>query len=252
MSMSDKLLGAYVDGELSESERSRVEQAMAQDATVAQRVERQQALRNSLREAYDEVLAEPIPEHLVQAARLVGSSEPRQIIDLAATPAKLKRGIWGNFAPIPVRAVIAASLLIGVLVGLIVARLSWSGSLIELRSGTMVARGVLATTLDQQLADAVPLAASIRVGLSFRAKSGNYCRTFTTSGAGLSAGLACREARQWQILTAVEAVPRGATSQYRMASSTLPPLLLQAVRENMRGEPLDAQAERNARSSGWR
>jgi hypothetical protein len=37
----------------------------------------------------------------------------------------------------------------------------------------------------------------------------------------------------------------------RMASSSLPPALLQAVNERISGEPLNAAAEAKARNNGW-
>ncbi|MGH8141735.1 MAG: anti-sigma factor family protein [Steroidobacteraceae bacterium] len=72
--ISDELLGAYVDGELSDSDRALVEEAMTNDVVMAMRVQRQQLLRASLQEAYEGVLEEPIPEPLLQAALLLRPS----------------------------------------------------------------------------------------------------------------------------------------------------------------------------------
>ena len=66
----DDLLAAYVDGELDEAERLRVEQAIARDARLAQRVAQQRALRGRMRNAFERVLHEPVPQRLVNAARL--------------------------------------------------------------------------------------------------------------------------------------------------------------------------------------
>lgn len=93
--------------------------------------------------------------------------------------------------------------------------------------------------------------APIRIGLSFKEKTGGYCRTFTARGARRLVGLACHHGQQWQILTLVEGARRG-SPEYRMANSNLPPELLQVIQKHTSGEPLDAQAERRARSSGWR
>jgi hypothetical protein len=94
----------------------------------------------------------------------------------------------------------------------------------------------------------------VRVGLTFRSRSGNYCRTFALSGSRSLAGLACREQEQWQLMNLVgtEAPGTAANGQnLRMAASNLPPALLQAVNDHISGEPLNAAAEAKARNSGW-
>lgn len=252
VSIPDELVYAYVDGELSDADRVLVEEAMAQQASVAERVQRQQALRGNLQKAYEEVLEEPIPERLLQAAHLLSCSELRGIIDSASVRAERPRSVWSHFSANSVRVAIAASLLIGAFLGLGIEHFSSNGNLIEFRNGTMLASGALATILDDQLANAVPPSAPIRVGLSFEAKTGNYCRTFTAIGVRRLDGLACNHRQRWRILTLIEGPLRGDAHEYRMADSNLPPELLQAIGANIRGEPLDAQAERRARSSGWR
>ena len=70
----------------------------------------------------------------------------------------------------------------------------------------------------------------------------------------LIAGLACREQEQWQVLNLVGTEGAGVTANgqnLRMAASSLPPALLQAVNERISGEPLNAAAEAKARSNGW-
>jgi hypothetical protein len=73
MSIPDEVLMAYVDGELPPEERARIEAAMRADAEVARRVQQQQALRASLRSAFEGVLREPVPDRLLAAARGQGA-----------------------------------------------------------------------------------------------------------------------------------------------------------------------------------
>ena len=61
----DELLTAYVNGELDEAGRARVEQAISQDARVAQRVAQQRALRGRLRNVFEGILREPAPRRTV-------------------------------------------------------------------------------------------------------------------------------------------------------------------------------------------
>ena len=87
----DELLTAYVDGELEGPEHARIEQAIALDAKLAQRVARHRALRGRLRKAFDGALSEAVPQRLVNAARLPAGG-PAQIIDLArGAPARARR-----------------------------------------------------------------------------------------------------------------------------------------------------------------
>lgn len=251
----DDLLAAYVDGELSEAERAQVEQAIARDARLAQRVAQQRALRGRLRNVFDGVLHESVPQRLVNAARheAVG---PAQIIDLARVRAARARRNERRRLPVPRRAAVglAASLLIGIGAGLLLEHLFVSAGPTEYRDGALLASGPLHRALNEQLATAAPGTSAVRIALSFHAKSGSYCRTFVFDGTRTLTGLACREQDRWHLLmllgadtAAAAAGPQG----YRLAGATLPAALLQAVNERISGEPLDANAEARARHSGW-
>ncbi len=253
MNISDELLAAYVDGELEGAERARIEQAVAQDSQLAQRVAQQRALRERLRGAFDGVLQEAVPKRLAQAARIGPAPGPAQVIDLARVRAERARR--GSQRSVHVRRVtLAASLVVGVLAGVVLQRLSTSAALTEFHDGSLLARGALARALTEQLAGAAPEGAAVRVGLSFKSRTGNYCRTFAVSGNHLMAGLACRDQQQWQVLNLVGsegAGTPGSAQNLRPAASGLPPALLQAVNERISGEPLNAAAEAKARSEDW-
>src|SRR5215472_5123172 len=66
--------------------------------------------------------------------------------------------------------------------------------------GRVVASGVLARALSQQLASAQPAGAPVAIGVSFHARSGGYCRTFVLHETQSLAGLACREGPAWQVV----------------------------------------------------
>ncbi|HXL98204.1 MAG TPA: hypothetical protein VN925_07485 [Steroidobacteraceae bacterium] len=254
MIIPDEILAAYVDGELEGTERARVEQAIAQDTQLAQRVAQQRALRGRLRDAFDGVLQEAVPQRLAQAAKLGAPSGPAQVIDLARVRAQRARRGNGQRQMKVRRYSIAASLVVGLVVGVLIQRLSAPGALTEFHDGSLLARGALARELNEQLAGSAPSGVQVRIGLTFRARSGSYCRTFALSGSRSLAGMACREQEQWQVLNLVGAEGPGATGNgqnLRMAASNLPPALLQAVNERISGEPLNAAAEAKARSNGW-
>ena len=65
----------------------------------------------------------------------------------------------------------------------------------------LVARGQLAQALSNQLAAEQSQSSAVEIGVSFRAKSGDYCRTFALSGAVSPSGLACLHGEEWQVQT---------------------------------------------------
>jgi hypothetical protein len=251
MNIPDELLAAYVDGELEGAERLRVEQAIAHDARLAQRVAQHRALRERLRGAFDATLRESMPQRLLQAARLAAPTGSAQVIDLARVRAARTRRGERHRSTISRRVAIAASLLVGLFAGLFVARLSSSGALTDYRDGVVLARGALAQALDQQLASN-PGSSAIRIGLTFRAKSGEYCRTFIVTGGSSLAGLACRAQERWQVPALIDVKGTASDPQhFRMAASTLPPALAQLVDARISGAPLDAPRELKARDQDW-
>ena len=62
-------LHAYVDGRLDAARRSSVEARLAQDAEASERVRAWKLQRHALRTLHPEMLVEPVPAHLLQAAQ---------------------------------------------------------------------------------------------------------------------------------------------------------------------------------------
>lgn len=180
--------------------------------------------------AFDGVLNEPVPERL---NALLAEPAP-QVVDLGAVRAQ-RRGMsswaaWGGMA---------ATLVLGTLIG---TRLAPPGG-----EGTdLVATGAIARALDQQLASAPP--GPVAVQISFKARDGRYCRSFSTAA---SAGLACREPGGAWALQQVVAVAAPPSGGMRQAASSLPAAVLAAVDASMAGEALNAEQERVARDTGW-
>src|SRR5581483_5482880 len=79
VNLSDEVLMAYADGELDGKMRVEVENALATDPEIAQRVAAYKALRATLQGSYDKVLDEPIPDRLVAAARGHAPSDKRGV-----------------------------------------------------------------------------------------------------------------------------------------------------------------------------
>jgi hypothetical protein len=243
MTISDETLMAYADGEADEAVRASVEAAMRDDPDIAKRIARHRAMRDAMQGAFSKVLAEPVPERLMAAAR----GQTSLVIDLAGARAASQRKSGGaprRWQP----AALAASLLLGLGVGY----LTWhsSDALIQTNAGRLVAGGGLANALSGQLSNDRAGDGIAVAGLSFRSKSGNYCRTFSLSGPDSPSGLACREGNQWKIQALGQSV-REETTNFRPAGSPLSPAIGAAVEESIEGEPLDRAAEIAARQSGW-
>lgn len=252
MTIPDDILMAYADGEADAATRARVETALREDPEIARRISQHRALRETMQGALAEVLEEPVPERLIAAAR--GQAAPlsgnamNAVVDLAdvraAANRKARAATPRRWQPVA----LAASLLLGVGVGY----LAWhgSGTLIEANSGGLVAGSALAHALSTQLSEDRGTDRVVVTGLSFRDKTGGFCRTFSLSDAGAS-GLACREGAHWNIKTLAQSAHPENDTNFRPAGSAMPAAIRAAVEELIDGEPMDRNAEIAARQAGW-
>ncbi|MFS2213409.1 anti-sigma factor [Telluria sp. Tellsp104] len=227
MTYSDDTLMAYADGELEAAERAAIEQAMRTDPAIAAAVERHRALRADVAAAFAGILDEPVPARL---------RPPAPIVSLAVERDKRRRWSWPEWGAL------AATLVVGVLAGRMI---PGGGPAIAGNGNQVVAQGELAAALDRQVGGKAE--GAVKVGVSFAARDGAYCRGFVM---GASAGLACREGGQWKIPVLAEA-EKEAAGGYRQAGSALPPAVLDAIDARIADKPLDAAGEEAARARGW-
>ena len=254
MTISDEMLMAYADGELDATAREAVESAMREDPQIVERVARHSALRRRVREAYSAVLSEDVPERLLRAAQGAAATE-RKVVNLQDA-----RAAREHSAPYtrPLRrqwrtaGAMAASVIVGVGGGFFI----WGRTVPPFArgaDGALVARGQLAQALSNQLAAEQSRASSVQIGLSFLAKSGDYCRTFALSGEQSPSGLACRHGEEWQVRAVTQGSDEVAgASEYRTAGSTMPAMIREIVEAQVAGEPLDQAGERAARQRDWK
>ena len=243
MNFSEETLMAYADNELDSQTRSAVEAAIASDPEIARRVARHKALRERLRTTYDKTLDESPPQRLVDAARGVPSVRREgNVIPLRRKPPP--RRAWPQWTSL------AACLVVGVLIGQVLLRTSSTGPVAS-RDGRLLANGMLAEALSDQLASAQKDDAPVRIGITFKSKDGEYCRTFTLRDSTTLAGLACREHDDWRVEVLAQAAANASGNQYRQARSEAPSSVMQAVQDMIAGEPLDARAENAAREKSW-
>ncbi|MFL6773529.1 MAG: anti-sigma factor [Sphingomicrobium sp.] len=233
--VSDETFFAWLDGELEPREAARVAAEVEADPELAAKAERHRALRTRLTDAFAVVAEARMPEPISAAVR-PGEAE---VVDLAAVR-RSREPRWGSLRQ---WAALAATLAVGVFVGTMVPQRS--DAPVAVQGGQLYAASALDQALDAQLASAP--SGPVRIGLTFRDRSGVICRTFTDAAAS---GLACRAGDQWR-LRGLFAAPEGQAGSYRMAGG-MDPGLAALVNSTMAAEPLDAAAEAAAKDQGWR
>jgi hypothetical protein len=246
----DETLMAYADGELDAAQRAAIAAAVEQDPALARRVQKHHALRAEVAGAFAAVVEQPVPGRLLTAARADAGAAPAQlaprhgkVLQFPAKGARTAGRGWGTRE----WGAMAASLVLGVVISWRVFAPSEQG-LLAANGGALVARGELAAALDRQLASDQRREEPVQIGVTFKAREGNYCRSFTLS-ATRTAGLACRAGGDWQIAaTAVAQIPAG---QVQQAGAAMPAAVLAAIETRIAGEALDAAGEENARLGGW-
>lgn len=237
MTISRDELAAYADGQIEGVRAEEIAAAIAADPALMADVDRHHALKSALRARFDPIAEEPVPEAL--AALLRGTPE---------TPAAAESNVVG-FAEARERREARRTL----------PRWSWvAGPALaaSLAMVVLVPRGgeqpgyadeQLAGVLDQRLvADQTP-GAETRVLLSFRDRTGSYCRAFTGGAGG---GIACRDATGWK-LEALGAGNDASPTEYRQAGADAGAILARA-QAMAAGGALDSEQEAAARSAGWR
>jgi hypothetical protein len=193
--------------------------------------------------AYGGVLDEPVPERLTALVAERGAAPVDELATIRA--ARGARAKFGG-SRFPQWAALAASLAIGLFVGILLTR--GPAAPYEETGAGLVARGELEAALTRQLASAGTID-DVGIGISFRDRRGAFCRTFHMQREAPLAGLACRSGDDWNI-QALAAMP-AQEGELRPASA-MPMIVLHGVDAAIAGEPLDAAAETAARDAGWR
>ena len=242
MTVSDQELMAYVDGELDAARLESLRLEIAASADLSRRVAEQRALRDRLHRAFDPALHEPVP------ARLTEQTVRARVVEFGlSTRRRPSRAAWLSGLAL------AAGTVLGIALGPALLQLARESPEIVASGADVAAGGALADTLSQRLASEQSASDPIRLGVSFVAKSGEYCRTFISQHGDVAlAGMACRQGATWRIdaLQSVSIVPE-VSNGYRQAASSFPPLVLRVAEASMAGDPLDAVGEAAARDQDW-
>ena len=224
-------LAAFLDGELPPEEMERIAKLLDARPDLDQWVRRHERLRADMKSAFADL--PPPPERLVRAVTTSPVSWRWRTRQMLRAP--------GLRTLAPVGAALALGLVIGVTLH--------APDEIALRNGQVMAQGALAAALNDKLASEAGASDGPRIGISFRARDGHYCRTFE---ADAQSGLACNGDKGWTIALLTARPPAESTGAYRMAGSQMPDAIRAAVTLRIAGEPFDAAAEKAARDKGWK
>jgi anti-sigma factor RsiW len=236
--LSDEMITAWLDGEVTQQQRSEIEAAIAASPELGVRVARLSCADRLLAPAFAETLNAPIPERF---EAVIGRS--RRGDGLVSFRAALS----GLLSPRPM-AMAAASLVVGVMLGGAVLSGSPTDAAIATDSqGRMIASDTMAASLASVVsgANAGPLA----IRLSFVDSGGRYCRQFETTAA---AGLACLESESWVIdtLSGMGGTP-SLSGAYVMAGGSTDIAISAAIERLGIQRVLDSHEEAAAMASGW-
>ena len=223
MTVTREELAAFADGELDAVRDAEVAAAVAADPDLNAHVDAHRALKAALGAHFAPILDAPMPERLTEPLQ----RQEAEVIDFAA--ARNRRIVRWSWIAAPA---LAAALALAVFMP---------------RGDAGYASGALAGTLDSQLVAAQPADAPTRILLSFRDKSGSYCRAFAGEA---QSGIACRDSEGWRLVTEGEGAA-AQTSEYRMAGASAAEVLERA-QSMAAGPALDGAQEQAAKARGWR
>lgn len=257
--ISDELLMAYVDGELSPAEARRVEQALMVDPSLRARLQPFVVTKQELARLFNEPMNAPVPAHLVKAI------ERAPIGTGIAAEASAATGLWATFkdfaaglAVIPMPVQFAGALALGTVIGWAAfsgSRGTIAASEVAMANGALVASNTLQKVLEGEVsARALPSAAGTISGAqSFETKSGGVCRTFSVEAADASpyTGLGCRRADgAWEI-RAYEKSAKKSPMSVRVAGEGKSAVEA-AVDEMIGGRVMTKEEEARFIARGWK
>ncbi len=249
MKFSDDLLIGYINGELAEPARLAVERAMRADPVLAARIAHHRAelqLKGNTGNGRIGVSANGHDGHAQRAVPPCGA----KVVQLnslrpgrTVPPPQIAYGNWCRRHWVAVGAALLAGAALGAFGWHSLAQAPGLATLDHV-DGALVARGPLVAALDGQLASPGPSDNGVRIGVTFVARDGGYCRSFVVD---TTAGLACLKGGRWN----VPVLAQDGDGAAWVDGSQPPPVVRDAINARIAGTVLDPAAERAAQQRGW-
>lgn len=267
--VSDEILMAYADGELTPEECQALERLLRQDSVLRARLEPYIETRTRLASAFEHTLREPVPERLIAAierarpsARTIRADASLGVRIRSMIDAALSHLAPGGYGMTPALAASMAALVVGAgTVGWVAGRVTTPSSppqeiaLIATTGPDLVAAGALAHALDSSPSRTILRTdggrTSIEPILSFKTTTDTICREYRVTVAGAkqdAAGLACRNPNgAWRIAQHVETPKQAATAppegDYQTATGASIPAIDAMVETMISGEAFGVDEE---------
>ncbi len=261
--VSDEMLTlamAVADGEASRDDERKLQAALAVNPALASQFAAFKATGRELGRVFDEVMAMPVPDQLVQA--VLSAPAPRgrsQTTRLMGKAPSRWRDLFSSWE-VPALTFAAAALAFtagGLLMGRPAANLPESAQVASLGSiapvaGLTEALAKVASGSEQQLQTKAG-AISVRVVETFRDQSGAPCREFEAQSATgpRQFGVACRSAAGWQLKAVFEGPARNADATVTAGPGLYGEKLDDVVGLMRQGEALSADEEKKLIAGGW-
>lgn len=250
MTITDEMLSAFIDGELSPADTARVREALKEDENLDARLKELEAPDQLIATAYGAIDNEPMPEGVLAL--------------LQEAPAKTKTG-EGNVITFPGKwlrppqqwaAPLAASVALAIGVGAGMQLASGPGQSSITLAGYVDSKSALHSALmTTPSGETVKLARTdetVTPILSFETKDGRYCREFSiTSHTSGQRALACQTDGQWRIEIAIASAPQNGGG-YATASSGVASQFDAIIDDTMAGDAFDSAAEKVLIEDGWK
>jgi anti-sigma factor RsiW len=267
--VSDEMLMAYADGELSAAERRQVEACLARDPSACQRLEIFAGTHGLLRDALSGTASEPIPDRLLDAVlgvvpAAVAAPVRRGSVERRSLFARLRAALLPLTPAHAFGAAAALVLVFGIDGAMRQMGLRGLGTapLVMANGGKLFAQGPLHQVLDgTPSGTAVAFgsgaeAGSIKALMTFKRQDGQACRIYEleqASGAAAN-GVGCRTAvGQWSLeVHSGIAAARAKPGQVVPASGPASPIVDAAVDRLMAGDAFGPEEEAKLITSKWR
>jgi len=272
--ITDEILMAYVDGELTPSEQKEVEAAMKSDPTIESRMAVFSETHEILSGLYDEPMHRPVPDRLIDSI-LIGTNAPDHAAPSTGVRSDgswisgilekwLPRGRVGYSALAAYSVIVLAAGFLGWQLGALnINQAQDDNMLVQYQHEQLLALGRLNTALDtvssgQKLvwSDNANADRWIKPVFTFRTPTHSYCRQYQiamAAGNGFT-GVACRnDEGAWQIRAHLVARPvETAGDKTVPAAGPGSSLIDKVVDQLIEGDVLGAKEEENIIKNKWK
>lgn len=268
--LTDETLMQFADGLLDEPESKRVGRLAAEDPDLRDRLNIFHATGQGLTRLFDGHVNEPVPARLQAFLAQEGAAGPRASGAARASAGAFTAWLRNLRAPAgwsaPVVLAASLALIAGIGFGWLLRGGADSGGMalsdfVQADDNRLLARGALAGGLESAASGgdvaATPSqsdAARIRVKMTFRNESGDYCRQYEIADAAHArhSGVACRADGQWVVAMQTLLPPSRARPERMVLASGSDAAMEAAVSTMIAGDPLGRDEEAAIIRDSWR